>query len=77
MLESPACTISEIDRDLVFIKSNIFIPKDSRCCEEHVFQKRLLPDAYNEIRPFNMYEIISNLEICFNLNHSLILCSLR
>jgi len=54
MLEPPACTISEIDRDLVFIKSNIFIPKDSRCCEEHVFQKRLLPDAYNEIRPFKI-----------------------
>jgi hypothetical protein len=42
MLEPPACIISEIDRDLVFIKSNIFIPKDSRCCEEHIFQDYLL-----------------------------------
>jgi hypothetical protein len=42
MLEPSACTISEIDRDLVFIESNIFIQKDSRCREEHIFQDYLL-----------------------------------
>ena len=54
MLQPPACTISEIDRDLVFIKSSIFIPKGSRCCEQHVFQGRLRPDAYNAIRAFQI-----------------------
>ena len=52
MLQPPVCTISKIDRDSVFIKSNILIPKGSRCCEQHVLQGRLRPDAYNEIRPF-------------------------
>ncbi len=52
VLQPPVCTIYEVGRDLIFVKTNIFIPKGSRCCEKSVFQERLLPDAYDEIRPF-------------------------
>ena len=54
MLQPPVRTISEIDRDLVFIKSNIFIPEGSRCCDAHVFQGRLRPGAFNIVRPYKI-----------------------
>ena len=47
-------TISPEDRDLLFIKSNIFIPKGSRCCEDHLYNGRLRVDALYEIRPFKI-----------------------
>ncbi|CAF2730030.1 unnamed protein product [Rotaria sp. Silwood2] len=53
-LKSSLCTISEEDRELLFIKSNIFIPQGSRCCEDHVYKERLRIDALNEIRPFKI-----------------------
>ena len=51
---SSLCTISEEDRELVFIKSNIFIPEGSRCCKDHLHAGRLHIGALNEIRPFNI-----------------------
>ncbi|CAF3180128.1 unnamed protein product [Rotaria sp. Silwood2] len=51
VLKSGLCTVSELDRDFLFIKSNIFIEKGSRCCEEHIVNGRLHIDALNQIRP--------------------------
>ncbi|CAF3950565.1 unnamed protein product [Rotaria sp. Silwood2] len=53
-LKSTYCTISEKDRDLLFIKNNIFIPKGSRCCRDHIVNERLCTGALNEIRPFKV-----------------------
>ena len=53
-LTTSLSTISPEDRDLLFIKSNIFIPKGSRCCEEHLYDGRLRVDALYEIRPFKI-----------------------
>ncbi len=48
----PAVTISEKDRDELFINSNIFIPKGSRCCRGHyIFEDRLPAEVLNSIRP--------------------------
>ncbi|CAF3025401.1 unnamed protein product, partial [Rotaria sp. Silwood2] len=44
-------TVSDQDRDLLFIKSNILIPKGSRCCPGHVVNERLRIDDLNKIRP--------------------------
>lgn len=45
------CTVPGEDRDLLFMQSNIFIPKGSRCCADHVVDERLTNDALNGIRP--------------------------
>ncbi|CAF4500569.1 unnamed protein product [Rotaria sp. Silwood2] len=45
------CTVSDEDRDLLFMQSNIFIPKGSRCCPDHVVDGRLINDNLNKIRP--------------------------
>ena len=48
------CTISEVDREVLFIKNNIFISKGSRCCKGHLCDKRLRINALNEIYPFKI-----------------------
>ena len=53
-LKASLCTISEIDREVLFIKNNIFVPKGSRCCKDHLHDKRLRIDALNEICPFKI-----------------------
>ncbi|CAF4392192.1 unnamed protein product [Rotaria sp. Silwood2] len=45
------CTVSDEDRDLLFMQSNIFIPKGSRCCPDHVVDGRLINEDLNKIRP--------------------------
>ena len=50
-------TISDEDRDLLFIQSNIFIPKGSRCCRGHVLDGRLIHDDLNKIRPREIIQI--------------------
>ena len=47
---SSTITISDEDRDLLFIQSNIFIPKGSRCCRGHVVDGRLINDDLDKIR---------------------------
>jgi hypothetical protein len=54
MLQPPVRIISEMDRDLIFIKSNIFIPPGSRCCDEHTFKGRLRPGAFDQVRPYKI-----------------------
>ncbi|CAF4986968.1 unnamed protein product [Rotaria sp. Silwood1] len=49
VLKSGLCTVSELDRDFLFIKSNIFLEKGSRYCEEHIVNGRLHIDALNQI----------------------------
>lgn len=60
MIKSKCKNIPELDRDLIFIQSNIFVPDGSRCCEEHILDDRLKPDALNRIRP---YQIVKS---CFS-----------
>ena len=48
---SSTITISDEDRDLLFIQSNIFIPQGSRCCRGHVVDGRLINDDLNKIHP--------------------------
>ena len=48
---SSTSIIPDQDRDVLFIKSNIFIPKGSRCCPGHVVNDRLCIDDLNKIRP--------------------------
>ena len=54
MLQPPARTISETDRDFVFIKCDVFIPEGSRCCDEPVFHGRLRPNAFDKVRPYKI-----------------------
>ena len=56
-LKSSSCTISEEDRELLFIKSNIFLREGSRCCKDHIRDKRLRIDAFHKIRPFKIANI--------------------
>ena len=51
---SSTTTICDQDRDLLFIKSNIFIPKGSQCCPGHVVNDRLSIDELNKIRPYTI-----------------------
>ena len=53
-LKASLCTISEVDREVLFIKNSIFVPKGSRCCKDHLHDKRLRIDALNEICPFKI-----------------------
>lgn len=55
-LKSSLRTICEEDQELLFVQSNIFVPKGSRCCEEHLYNERLSHDALNNIRPFKVTE---------------------
>jgi hypothetical protein len=57
ILISTSCTSLELDRDVLFIKSNIFVSKDSRCCQGHVINARLHIDALNGIRPYKITKI--------------------
>ena len=54
---SSTFTISNEDRDLLFIQSNIFIPKGSRCCRDHMVHGRLINDDLNKIRPGEIIQI--------------------
>jgi len=54
MIKSKCKNIPELDRDLIFIQSNIFVPVGSRCCEKHILDDRLKPDALNRIRPYDI-----------------------
>ena len=56
-LTTSLSTISPEDRDLLFIKSNILIPKGSRCCEDHLYNGRLRVDALGEVRSFKITQI--------------------
>ncbi|CAF1464569.1 unnamed protein product [Rotaria sordida] len=51
------CTVPDEDRDLLFMQSNIFIPKGSRCCPDHVVDGRLINDDLNKIRPREIMQI--------------------
>ena len=57
---SSTITIFDEDRDLLFIQSNIFIPKGSRCCRGHVSDGRLINDDLNQIRPREIIQISSS-----------------
>ncbi|CAF2201363.1 unnamed protein product [Rotaria magnacalcarata] len=62
-------TIPEEDRELLFIRSNILIPKGSRCCEDHVFNGRLRVETLNEVRPFKITDVdFSSTDILTRLN---------
>jgi hypothetical protein len=51
---SSTFTISNQNRDVLFIKSNIFIPEGGRCCPSHVVKERLRIDDLNQIRPHDI-----------------------
>ena len=46
---SSSISISDEDRDLLFIQSNIFISRGSRCCRGHVVDEHLINDDLNKI----------------------------
>ena len=54
---SSTITISDEDRELLFIQRNIFISKGSRCCRGHVVDGRLINDDLNKIRPREIIQI--------------------
>ncbi|CAF1452305.1 unnamed protein product [Rotaria sordida] len=54
VLNSSLCTISEEDQELLFIKSNIFIPDDSRNYREHADNGRLHIDTLDGLRPLKL-----------------------
>ncbi|CAF2649708.1 unnamed protein product [Rotaria sp. Silwood2] len=53
---SSICTIPDEDRDILFIQSNIFIPKGSRCSPCHVVDGRLINDDLHRIRPLQIIQ---------------------
>ena len=68
-LKASLCTISEVDRGVLFIKNNIFVPKGSQCCKNHLHDKRLRINALNEICPFQITGIdfsLTNVVTWFN-----------
>ncbi|CAF3469556.1 unnamed protein product, partial [Rotaria socialis] len=53
-IEESSRIISSEDRDLVFLKKNILIPEEARCCPDHMIDGRLALAAINILSPFTI-----------------------
>ncbi|CAF4409306.1 unnamed protein product [Rotaria socialis] len=53
-IEESSRIISSEDRDLVFLKKNILIPEEARCCPDHMIDDRLALAAINILSPFTI-----------------------
>jgi len=42
--------LTDEQRNLVFLKRNIYVPPNSRCCKKHLYNKQLTYEALNEIK---------------------------
>lgn len=48
----PTKTITEEDREAMFIRRHIDIPIDSRCCAYHMVDNRLTHEAFYSLAPY-------------------------
>ncbi len=53
-LTPPTVTVKEEDRDNIFVKRNIVIPKDSRCCAMHTVNGFLSREAFFAITAYKV-----------------------
>jgi len=44
------CRLTDEQRNLVFLKRNIYVPPNSRCCKKHLYNKQLTYEALSEIK---------------------------
>ncbi|CAF3184663.1 unnamed protein product [Rotaria sp. Silwood2] len=55
-LNPPAVTVKKEDRDNMFVKRNIVIPKGSRCCKMHTVNGFLSHEAFSAITAYKIRE---------------------